>query len=358
MGLSCKIILAKHNLSLDLAFKTESRGITAIYGPSGTGKTTILKIIAGIERGGKGSSISLDNTVWQNDATFTPTHQRKLAYVFQQPRLFPHLTARGNLEFAYSRRRNSRGISISDAISQFGLSDFIDQFPDQLSGGQAQRVAIARALVSAPDMLLMDEPLAALDDKSRHELLTLLEGLHRQLSVPVIYVSHQLEEVARLADHAVLIEQGKTLAQGKLVDLCSRPELPIAQQSNSASLWEGVVSDQDQYQLTKVTVGHNIALWVSGKPVASGLPVRLRIPTNAVSISLQPTLQSSIINVLAAKVAAITQLGFGKSIVKLAVDDQILLASITDRSVIELDLKIGKQVFAQVKGVALLTDYG
>jgi molybdate transport system ATP-binding protein len=358
MGLSCKIVLAKHNLSLDLAFDTESKGITALYGPSGTGKTTILKIIAGIERGDKGSSISLHNTIWQNDTTFTPTHQRKLAYIFQQPRLFPHLTARGNLEFAYTRRRNSSGISITDAITQFGLSDFIDQFPDQLSGGQAQRVAIARALVSAPDMLLMDEPLAALDDKSRNELLTLLEGLHRQLSVPVIYVSHQLEEVARLADNVVLIEQGKTLAQGKLVDLCSRPELPIAQQSNSASLWEGIVSGQDKHQLTKVTVGDKIELWVSGKPVAGGLPVRLRIPINAVSISLQPNLQSSIINVLPSKVAAITQLGFGKSIIKLAVDSQILLASITDRSVIELDLKIGKQVFAQVKGVALLTDYG
>jgi molybdate transport system ATP-binding protein len=358
MGLSCKIVLAKHNLSLDVVFETQGNGITAIYGPSGTGKTTILKIIAGIERGDKGSSISLDNTVWQNDKTFTPTHQRQLAYVFQQPRLFPHLTARGNLAFAHARRRNSNGISINAAISQFGLSDFIDQYPDQLSGGQAQRVAIARALVSAPDLLLMDEPLAALDDKSRHELLTLLEALHRQLSMPVIYVSHQLEEVARLADNAVLIEHGQTLAQGKLIDLCSRPELPIAQQSNSASLWEGIVSGQDQHQLTRVTVGESTQLWVSGKPVAAGLPVRLRIPINAVSISLQPSQHSSIINVLPATVAVIVKLGFGKSIVKLAVNDQILLASITDRSVAELDLKFGKQVFAQVKGVALLTDYG
>jgi molybdate transport system ATP-binding protein len=358
MGLSCKIVLAKYNLSLDLAFDTQSKGITAIYGPSGTGKTTILKIIAGIERGDKGSCIALDGTTWQNDSTFTPSHQRQLAYVFQQPRLFPHLSARGNLEFAYARRRNNSGITINAAITQFGLSDFIDQYPDQLSGGQAQRVAIARALVSAPDLLLMDEPLAALDDKSRHELLTLLEALHRQLSMPVIYVSHQLEEVARLADHAVLIEQGKTLAQGKLVDLCSQPELPIAQQSNSASLWEGVVSGRDKHQLTQVTVGKETQLWVSGKPVTAGLPVRLRIPINAVSISLQSTQQSSIINVLPAKVAAIVSLGFGKSIVKLALNDQILLASITDRSVAELDLKIGKQVFAQVKGVALLTDYG
>jgi molybdate transport system ATP-binding protein len=358
MGLSCKIVLARYNLRLNLAFDTQGKGITAIYGPSGTGKTTILKIIAGIDRGDRGSRIALDDMTWQNDDTFSPSHQRKLAYVFQQPRLFPHLSARGNLEFAYARRHNSNGITINTAIAQFGLSHFIDQYPDQLSGGQAQRVAIARALVSAPDLLLMDEPLAALDDKSRQELLTLLEALHRQLSIPVIYVSHQLEEVARLADHAVLIEQGKTLAQGKLIDLCSQPELPIAQQSNSASLWEGVVSGQDRHQLTRVTVGEEIQLWVSGKSVTAGLPVRLRIPINAVSISLQPNQQSSIINVLPAKVAAIVKLEFGKSIVKLALGDQSLLASITDRSVAELDLEIGKQVFAQVKGVALLTDYG
>jgi molybdate transport system ATP-binding protein len=358
MGLTCKIVFAKDNLTLDLAFNIQGKGITAIYGPSGAGKTTILKIIAGIERGDKGSNIALDGITLQNDDMFTFSHQRQLAYVFQQPRLFPHLSARGNLEFAYARRRSNEGVTIDTAIAQFGLNEFIDQYPNQLSGGQAQRVAIARALVSAPELLLMDEPLAALDDKSRHELLSLLESLHRQLSMPVIYVSHQLDEVARLADHAVLIDQGKTLAQGKLVDLCSQPELPIAHQSNSASLWEGIVSGHDKHQLTQVTVDQKLKLWVSGKPVTIGLPVRLRIPINAVSISLHPTQQTSIINILPAKVADIVQLDYGKSIVKLALNGQTLLASITARSVAELELKIGKQVFAQVKGVALLTDYG
>ncbi len=359
MALMCSINLRKPNLNLQVDFATPDQGITAIYGPSGSGKTTLLRIIAGLEKGDGENIVHLGNNCWQNEAMFVPTHQRKLAYIFQQARLFPHLTVEENLQFAYQRRHNSNGIAVSAAIEQFGLADLHQQYPQQLSGGQAQRVAIARALVSAPDLLLMDEPLAALDEKARHDILSLLENLHRELQIPVMYVSHQLEEVSRLADNVVLLDDGKVIAQGGITDICQRAELPIAQQTNSACIWHGAISNGagQKEGLIAVAIEPDIIIWVSGKTTYTDIPVRLRIPINAVSVSLEPINTSSIINSLAATVEAIQNDDQGKAILTLVAGTQILLASITQHSVAQLNLHIGTAVFAHIKGVALLTDH-
>jgi len=213
MSIQAKFRLQRGGFLLDAGFEAPSSGVTAVLGPSGCGKTTLLRCISGLERAPEGV-LSVQGELWQDSAggVFLPVHRRPLGYVFQEASLFPHLSVHGNLEYGWKRTQEERRVGFDEAVALTGIEGLLQRRPEGLSGGERQRVAIARALLTSPRLLLMDEPLSALDQASKGEILPYLERLHEQLTMPILYVSHALEEVARLADHLVLMEEGRVRA--------------------------------------------------------------------------------------------------------------------------------------------------
>ncbi|MBN8764319.1 MAG: molybdenum ABC transporter ATP-binding protein [Thiobacillus sp.] len=306
------------SFELDAEFSVPAHGISALFGPSASGKTTLLRLIAGLARAP--GSLTVAGEVWQDERRFVPTHRRALGYVFQEASLFPHLDVRGNLQYGWKRvPAAERRIAFDDVIDWLGLGALLAQSPQQLSGGQRQRVAIGRALLASPRLLLMDEPLSALDTTSRAEILPYLEQLHRQLELPIIYVSHALDEVARLADTLLLIEAG---------------------------------SHDPAFQLTHVA-RQRVAFELPGLHGAPGVPLRVRVAARDVSLALVAPQQTSILNLLPARVIELADDTPGQVLVRLALDDMVLLARITRKSARLLDLQPGTQVVAQVKSVAV-----
>ena len=340
------------SFELDAEFSLPSRGVTALFGASGSGKTTLLRLIAGLSRAS--GSLIVNGETWQDDHTFLPTHRRALGYVFQEASLFPHLSVRGNLEYGWKRvPASERRIRFDDVIDWLGLAALLPQAPHQLSGGQRQRVAIGRALLASPRLLLMDEPLSALDSNSRAEILPYLERLHRQLELPIIYVSHALDEVSRLADTLLLIDAGKITYQGPLVDGLTRLDLPLAHRDIAGTVIDTtVVSHDPAFQITHVARG-NIPFELPGLHGAPGEPLRVRIAARDVSLTLSTPSQTSILNLLPARILDIADDAPGQVLVRLALEDTVLLARITRKSAHTLDLQPGMAVVAQVKSVAV-----
>jgi molybdate transport system ATP-binding protein len=216
--IAARFRVARKHFCLEVDFVLPDRGITALFGRSGCGKTTLLRAIAGLERA-PGGRLVVSGEPWQDAHIFVPPHRRALGYVFQETSLFPHLSVRRNLEYGMRRvPANERTLHWDEVVDWLGLAPLIRQQPHQLSGGQRQRVAIGRALLSSPRLLLMDEPLAALDAGARAEILPYLDQLHQRLAIPVLYVSHSVEEVVRLADHLVCLEAGRVAWQGEAAD--------------------------------------------------------------------------------------------------------------------------------------------
>jgi molybdate transport system ATP-binding protein len=339
--------------------KLPSRGVSALFGPSGCGKTTLLRALAGLERAV--GRVSVDGEVWQDDArqVFVPPHRRPLGYVIQEAALFPHLDVGGNLE--YGRRRTARPLDVAalhELVQLLGIEPLLSRSVSTLSGGERQRVAIARALATAPRLLLMDEPLAALDAPRKAEILPYLERLHRHLALPIVYVTHAMDEVARLADHLVLMAQGRVQASGELAALMSRPDLPLPRRDDAGVVLNAVVARRDAaYGLMWLAFGGH-GLWVADGGQPLGEPVRARVSARDVSVSRREPQDSSIINVLPCRLEAM----HGEAhtvLLQLAVGDSesgsaLLLARITRRSVDQLGLCTGDALFAQVKGVALM----
>jgi molybdate transport system ATP-binding protein len=343
------------NFVLDVDIELPGRGITAIFGPSGSGKTTLLRCIAGLERA-EGGLLRVNGEVWQEDTKFLPTCRRPLGYVFQEASLFPHLSVQGNLEYGLKRiPAAERKIQLEQVVELLGLSKLIERDSAHLSGGERQRVAIGRALLTSPRLLLMDEPLSSLDAASKQEILPYLERLHGELEIPVFYVSHALDEVARLADHLVLMEQGCVIASGALNETLSRLDLPTAHLNDAGAVIEASVSIHDpDYHLTRLDfTGGN--LWVSKVERAVGCVVRARVLARDVSIAITAPHGSSITNILAARIAEIQDEGPDRVNLRLAVGgEHILLSRITRRSRDQLGLAVGMEVYAQVKSVALI----
>ncbi|MDO8208450.1 MAG: molybdenum ABC transporter ATP-binding protein [Gallionella sp.] len=346
--------LERADFTLDVDTQLPAQGITALFGPSGSGKTTLLRCIAGLERAA--GLLQVNGETWQDETTFLPAHRRPLGYVFQESSLFPHLSIRANLEYGYKRAADRR-VQPEQVIEWLGLDKLIDRrYPDQLSGGERQRVAIGRALLTSPRILLMDEPLSSLDTASRQEILPFLERLHRELKIPVIYVSHALDEVARLADHLVLLQQGRVIAGGALGPTLSRLDLPTAHFDDAGVVIEAVVAHHDDaYHLTKLEfTGGN--LWVGRVNQTTGSQVRARVLARDVSIATVMPQGSSISNILPANISEIQDEGPDKVLVRMTISDkQVLLSRITRRSRDLLCLTIGMEVFAQVKSVVLTT---
>ncbi len=347
--------LQREDFALDAAFSAPASGVTALFGPSGSGKTTLLRCIAGLERAQ--GSLHVNGEVWQDGMRFVPTHQRSLGYVFQEASLFPHLSVRANLEYGYKRIRSAdRHVQLEQVVEWLGLSRLIARGdPENLSGGERQRIAIGRALLVSPRILLMDEPLASLDMGSRQEILPYLERLHRELEIPVLYVSHALDEVVRLADHLVLMQQGKVIASGAPGEILSRLDLPAAHLDDAGAVIEAVVAEHDEaYFLSRLDFSGG-SLWVGHVAKPLGAKVRARVLARDVSIALQRPHGSSITNILEARIVEIRDEGPDKVVVRMIVgDSHVLLSRITRRSRDLLGLETGMQVYAQVKSVALM----
>ena len=353
--------------ALDISLSLPGRGVTAIFGSSGSGKTTLLRCIAGLERTQLGY-LKVNEQVWQDHRSclFVPVHQRALGYVFQEASLFAHLNVQRNLDYGLRRVPVAgRRVSLSQAIELLGIGHLLKRQPGTLSGGERQRVAIARALATSPRVLLMDEPLASLDTQRKAEVLPYLERLHEELDIPVLYVSHAPDEVARLADHLVLLEAGHVLASGPTRELMTRMDLPLAHGDAAATIIEAVVTRvESAYHLSHAAfAGGQISLLNANLLV--GQCVRVRIQARDVSLTLQRQESTSILNIFAATVTAIASDSPGQVMVCLnAVGSQEsqppglapsqLLARITCKSADALGLQVGSEVYAQVKGVAVL----
>ncbi len=342
------------SFALDATFDAPATGVTALFGPSGSGKTTLLRCIAGLER--VQGSLHVNGETWQDDKTFVPVHKRPLGYVFQEASLFPHLSVRANLEYGYKRiSPTERKVKLEQVVEWMGLTHLIERGdPTQLSGGERQRVAIGRALLTSPRILLMDEPLSALDTNSKQEILPYLERLHRELNIPVLYVSHAMDEVSRLADHLVLMEKGRVIASGTLHETLARLDLPTAHFDDAGAVIEAVVAQQDEaYHLTRVDFA-GAHLWVSKVDLPFGTRIRARVLARDVSIATQTPQGTSINNILNARIDELRDEGSDKVIVRMRVgDSNTLLARITRRSRDHLGLQVGMYVCAQVKSVAL-----
>ena len=350
---------AQGSFTLDVTFRAPARGITARFGPSGCGKTTVLRCVAGLQR--LDGRFALDGEVWQDGARFLPTHRRPIGYVFQEASLFPHLSVRANLLYGH-RRTVGRGvpetIRVEEVIELLGLGRLFDRDPQHLSGGERQRVAVGRALLSQPKLLLMDEPLAALDRFSKDEILPYLERLHDALSVPVLYVSHDIAEVERLADHLVLLKDGRAGASGPLQELQADPTLPIARMPEAGATLAAVVEGHDPaYDLTALTLAGGRVL-VPGDLGPAGAARRVRIAASDVSLARRPPAGSTILNALPARIVAAEPQGTVQVMAVVALGEDgsgaRILARVTRKSWDLLGLAPGQPVFAQIKGVALI----
>jgi molybdate transport system ATP-binding protein len=283
MSIAARFHVSRGNgYTLDVALELPGRGVTALFGPSGAGKSTLLRAIAGLERHA-GGFLRIGDTVWQDARVFVPPHRRALGYVFQEASLLPHLDVRRNIDYGWTRTPPAeRTVDRAQTIELLGIGDLLDRAPAQLSGGERQRVAIARALLASPRLLLLDEPLAALDAARRQELLPFLERMHDALAIPMLYVSHAADEVARLADHVVLLDAGRVTASGPVGAMMARPEAG----DEAAVVLDGTFEEyESQYGLAIVRVGAN-RVQLAHRPLPPGSPVRLRVRARDVGIAL------------------------------------------------------------------------
>lgn len=337
-------------LRVDLAL--DDRGITAFYGGSGTGKTSLLRAIAGLDRHAN-STIRFGNAIWQDEQHFVPTYKRNVGYVFQEDNLFPHLDVLRNLRFA-GKRADTEDEFFSHVVEQLALTPLLKRSPVHLSGGEKQKVAIARALLQKPALLLLDEPMSAIDEEFKRGFLPQLKVLLRELAVPALYVTHSSAELAQLADTLVYFSQGQppviTTPNAVFTDLQS----PLALRADAEAFLDAVVTAYDEaYGLYHLLCG-NYTLNVGGPALQVGQQVRLRVLAQDVSIALSPPMQSSILNIIPVTVQALVDHGQHQSTVSLQLETQTLLARITRKSAAALGLKAGDRVYAQIKGVAVL----
>jgi len=351
--------LPRGRFTLDVALNVPSRGVSALFGPSGCGKTTLLRCLAGLERA-PGGRVVIDGEVWQDDAAkvFVPPHRRAVGVVFQEASLFDHLGVRANVEFGWKRLAPSqRRVALDDAVAWTGIEPLLGRATAGLSGGERQRVAIARALAVSPRVLLMDEPLAALDAARKAEILPAIERLHELSGITIVYVSHAISEVARLADHVVLMDAGRVAASGAVAELLSRLDLPLPPGEDAGVVLLGEVGALDSpWHLARLDVP-GASFWTRDPALPIGHRLRLRVLARDVSLSLVEQPGSSIVNQVPAVVEAIADDAHpSQLLVRLRTREgaSALLARVTRRSAQALALAPGQPVWAMVKSVALL----
>ena len=353
-SLSLNVALDRPGFGLRVALDLNLTGITAVFGPSGSGKTTLLRIVAGLERDARGT-VGYDGEAWAAEGTYVPAHRRRIGYVFQDGRLFPHLSVEENLRYALQRSTRAAGrpaIDLTSAVEALDLASLLARRTTSLSGGEQQRVAIARALLTSPRLMLMDEPLSSLDAARKREILPHIERLPQTFGVPVLYVTHNVDEVARLANEVVLLAAGRVVAHGPVGEIFERSDLSaltggleagvvvrarvLAHENGVATLAWGAQQLRVPMAAAKIGALHPLRIHARDVAVATVRPERL-----------------SIRNVLGARILAIEESHNMNVELLLDVDGKHLRARITRDALDELDLTVGREVYALVKSVAL-----
>ena len=339
-------------LDIDLALPSE--GVIGIFGPSGSGKTTLLRVIAGLQAV-QNAYVALNDQIWQNQQVCLPVHQRPIGFVFQEASLFSHLTAQQNLDYALRRAWPNSPIKPAHIIELLGIGDLLTRRPEQLSGGERQRIAIARAILINPSVLLMDEPLSALDFARKQAILPYLKRLKTELAMPIVYVSHSADEMAQLADQLVVLDKGTIQAQGPIAQVLTQLDLPIQLDQELGAIITAQVQHRDeQWQLIRVAFDGG-EFWLTDSGEALGEQVRVRVLARDISIALSQQTDSSISNVLPGHITALSaDHQDAMALVSIQVGQTHLLARITQRSQALLQLQLGQKVWAQVKSVALV----
>ena len=338
-----------HVLEVDL--QIPAKGITAIFGVSGAGKTSLINAISGLTQPQRGRIQLHDRLLFDAEQKIAlPPEKRRIGYVFQDARLFPHYRVRGNLQYGMAPKMKAQFDSL---VSLLGLEALLPRFPLSLSGGEKQRVAIGRALLTAPDMLLLDEPLASLDLPRKRELMPYLQKLAKQVDIPMLYVSHSLDEILHLADNVLVLDAGKVKAFGPLERVWSssamRPWLPVSELTSVLRVQ--VLEQHPDYPMTALSLGDQ-HIWVSrvNQPVKT--PLRIRIASSDVSLALQPPQHSSIRNILPAQVVELLEVG-DQVEVKLRIGISELWARITPWARDELGIRPDQWLYAQIKSVSV-----
>ncbi|PKP69860.1 MAG: molybdenum ABC transporter ATP-binding protein [Alphaproteobacteria bacterium HGW-Alphaproteobacteria-5] len=358
--LTARIARRAGSFSLDIAFEAPP-GVTGIVGPSGAGKTMALQAIAGLNKPDR-ARIALGAEVFADTKTgvFIPPEKRRIGYVFQEARLFPHMTVAANLDYGLARQGLDAPVPKDEVIDLLGIAPLLPRQPHSLSGGEAQRVAIGRALLCAPRLLLMDEPLASLDVRRRREIMPFLEALHRRLRLPVIFVSHNIDEIIRLADRVIVLHGGQIAAEGAVSDVLNRVDvqrlvLGEAEDDSFGTILDARVAAHDDDEHLSELACPGAAFFVARLPFAVGAAVRLRLRARDISIATERPRSLSIQNVIEAEIAGMTETGPGQLDVTLRTRDggTLFHALITQRAARRLGLAEDMPVWALVKAVAI-----
>ena len=343
---------AAFELSVDLTLP--SSGTTVIFGPSGGGKTTILRAIAGLEPDVKGH-IRINQQTWQAPGVFLPAHQRRVGFVFQHSALLPHLSVEQNLRYGWQRVGGTEAEFVQ-CVQQLDLAPLLQRAIGQLSGGERQRVALGRALLTRPDILLLDEPLAALDAVRRSEILGYLERLKQTTTIPLLYVTHAVDEMSRLADYLVLMKGGRVRQAGPALEVMNHPDAPLALRDDAGVVVQAMVQQRDAHGLLTLQSPMG-TLYAHGPAHAPGDRLRVRIHARDVSLALSHHSDTSMLNILPITVVALRDGAGGQALIELSTGDQPeqrLLAKISYASVARLNIEPGLALWAQIKAVALL----
>lgn len=353
MAIEARFALAWPGFALDVDLRLPARGVTALFGHSGSGKTTLLRCVAGLERS-RGGRLYVDGECWQDGARWRPPHRRPLGYVFQDANLFPHLSVLDNLRYGQRRSRDAGRVPLEQAIALLGIEHLLQRRPERLSGGERQRVGIARALAVGPRLLLMDEPLAALDAPRKREILPYLQRLRDELAIPILYVSHALDEVLRLADHVVELEAGRVRAQGPLAQWLAGHAAGADAEGEAGVVLQGEVAERDpQWHLARVACAGG-DLWLRDAGLACGRRVRVRVLARDVALAPAPV-HSSVRNQLPGRLQAVLDDAHpALALARVQLGPDWLLAQVTRQALAALALRPGDPVWVQVKTAALL----
>jgi molybdate transport system ATP-binding protein len=340
------------DFSLKMDCSIPSKGITALFGRSGSGKSTFANLLSGLINPDHGYIKFGDESIFDSNLGINISiHKRKIGYVFQDSRLFPHLSVLKNLKYGIN---NDDFRYFDEVVDLLGVGELLNRYPLNLSGGEKQRVAIARALLTRPKLLIMDEPLASLDLPRKNEFITFFENLALELKIPILYITHDLNEIIRLADHMVFIENGMVEVEGRVDEVWSNDKMRdwVFEEDYSSIISTTVIDKHASYNLSKLSLGENQYLWVSNLELVEKSPVRVRVYSKDISLTKTKSSDTSIRNIIKAKISKISTTDEFANIL-LEVGASKLCARITRWALDDLDLSVGQEIYAQIKSVSV-----